>query len=74
MCACGSRYCKYCGDGSVYPYDYISVTSTDVVTRPLFVPFVTAPPVNDNARGWICPRCDEVNAPSVRRCTCKSLR
>lgn len=22
--------------------------------------------------GWICPRCDKVNAPFIEQCTCKS--
>ena len=23
-------------------------------------------------KGWICPRCDKVNAPNVKSCDCKS--
>ena len=23
--------------------------------------------------GWICPRCDKVNAPFIEQCTCKAF-
>lgn len=26
---------------------------------------------NEERIGWLCPRCQQVNAPDVARCTCK---
>ena len=29
---------------------------------------------NSPVTGWICPRCERVNAPTVRRCPCERPR
>ena len=34
-------------------------------------------PATDNAapqKGWLCPRCDRINAPQVLQCTCHPHR
>jgi len=49
----------------VTPDGMCRCTLGNMPTVPILAPSVTAP------QGWICPRCDRVNAPWMPCCLCK---